>query len=488
MKQRLAIILTIVLVLGVLIALNAASYVQVEQTEDSELSPDRSTYNSGSTGTRALYDFLSESGRPVMRWRETPATLASNRKVQPQTFVVIGSTLVAFERAEVDSLLRWVKNGGRLVLIDRRPDARLLPAAGGWRVTAELGQYPGINVHPDNQQEMTAGVHPARASQPTVLTENIEHVMPSRFAGLIKLSVIDTEQKKTHPQKSGSASPAEEEEDESAEEDEPPPPPKPAPSPVIIVPKNSSGSEPPPPIPLDGDTSSSAPVVHLTGETGPLLVDYVYGRGRIVVLSDPYVVANGGISQADNLILAVNTLTARGGLVAFDEYHQGRSLAENHLFAYFKGTPVIAMLVQFGLIVLAMLWTRGRRFARPLPLARVDRRSTLEFVASMAELQQRARAFDLGIENIYQRTRRVLARYAGLNNNAPRAEIADGVASRSRLDQKELESIMRECEDAINGQPITARRAVELVARLREIEKTLGLRMRAREIKQAKEK
>jgi len=35
------------------------------------------------------------------------------------------------------------------------------------------------------------------------------------------------------------------------------------------------------------------------------------------------------------------------------------------------------------------------QFARPLPLPRVDRRSTLEFVASMAELQERAQAFDL---------------------------------------------------------------------------------------------
>ena len=73
MRQRLVIIITLVVVLGVLVLLNAASYVKVEQTPDSEMSPDRSTLNAGATGTRALYDFLHESGYQVARWRESAA-------------------------------------------------------------------------------------------------------------------------------------------------------------------------------------------------------------------------------------------------------------------------------------------------------------------------------------------------------------------------------------------------------------------------------
>jgi len=131
-----------------------------------------------------------------------------------------------------------------------------------------------------------------------------------------------------------------------------------------------------------------------------------------------------------------------------------------------------------------MVWTRGRRFARPLPLREIDRRSTLEFVASMAELQQRARAFDLAIENIYSRTRRVLARYAGVDYNSPRAEIASRVAARSTVDADQLETLMRQSEEAINGGKISERQSVQLVQRLREVESTLGLRMRSREARQ----
>src|SRR3712207_3456493 len=100
-----------------------------------------------------------------------------------------------------------------------------------------------------------------------------------------------------------------------------------------------------------------------------------------------------------------------------------------------------------------VLFTSGSRFARALPLPFVDRRSKLEFVASMAELQQRSRAYDLAVENIYLRTRRVLARYSGLDGNADRKLIAERVAARSKLNAQELESLMRECEDAMAGAP-----------------------------------
>jgi hypothetical protein len=63
----------------------------------------------------------------------------------------------------------------------------------------------------------------------------------------------------------------------------------------------------------------------------------------------------------------------------------------------------------------------------------------------MAELQQRARAFDLAIENIYTRTRRVLARHAGVDYNSSRSEIASRIA---RVDDRcaQLETLMRRCE------------------------------------------
>jgi hypothetical protein len=471
MRQRIGIILTVVLVLGVLIVINAASYKSEDEQPDVELAPNRSTYHSGATGTRALYDLLSESGYPVMRWREVPSQLMGENTPRVQTFVIIGDTALSIDEDEARSLLMWVGRGGRLVLIDRNPEEQLLPASGGWVVATDFGEIPSLTVNPGNAGEMTEKIKPIQPSQPTLLTQNVESVMPSRFASTISF-VRNSIDSKSEPKQ---APPAEQSlPDDEEFEDEP------SSIPETVGPPAAAGDQSTP--------LSPAPVVHLADSRGALLLDYPLGNGRIVVLSDPYILSNNGISLNDNLQLGVNLLTTTEGLIAFDEYHHGKGTTQNALVGYFSGTPILPILGQLLALVLVVLWTSSRRFARPLPLKQIDRRSSLEFVASMAELQQRARAFDLAIENVYLRTRRVLARYAGMEYNSPRAEIAERVAARSSLEAKPLEVLMRQCEETINGAPVTERQSIELVKRLRDVERALGLRMRTRDARQATQK
>src|SRR5690349_24969694 len=127
MRQRLTIILTFVVIIGLLVVLNTFSHVQEEKKEDVENAPNRSTYHSGPTGTRALHDLLNESGYKVMRWRETPERLFTEAGKQVNTFVVIGHTQVGFTGNEAEALRDWVGGGGRLVLIDRDVDEALTP-------------------------------------------------------------------------------------------------------------------------------------------------------------------------------------------------------------------------------------------------------------------------------------------------------------------------------------------------------------------------
>src|SRR2546425_6863913 len=134
MRRSLVIIVTLAIVVLVLIGLNAASYVRVEKARDSEMLPDRSSLNSGPTGTRALYDFLHESGHKVSRWRESPVTLSSSGATKPSTLVIIGPTIVPITEEERQALLHWVKDGGRLVIVDRNLDRDLLPASGQWTI------------------------------------------------------------------------------------------------------------------------------------------------------------------------------------------------------------------------------------------------------------------------------------------------------------------------------------------------------------------
>jgi len=123
MKGRLLIFLTVVVVVVVLVALNAASYVRVEEGPETEFAPNRSTLNAGWTGTRALFDYLRGRGVEVVRWTQPMSSLAVARDDRPASFVVVGDTRSPIEKSEANEILRWVAAGGRLVVIDRSPDA-----------------------------------------------------------------------------------------------------------------------------------------------------------------------------------------------------------------------------------------------------------------------------------------------------------------------------------------------------------------------------
>jgi uncharacterized protein DUF4350 len=462
MRQRLIIIVTVMAVVVLLVLLNAASYVKVEATPDTEYAPDRSTYNGGPTGTRALYDFLHESGYDVTRWRESSAGLLSNTGPKPATFVIVGDTKLPFSKVESKEILLWVESGGRLVIVDRSPQRSLLPKSGEWEVRTLMTTFPWSDLDPTDFQAMTHEVKALAPAQATLLARNVETIIPSRFASSLSFQRVPPA-KKTKPSNSNSS-----ETDEDGDEGEPD-------FGTHTEIEVSSGH---------AYAGSPAPVATFADDHGAVVADYPHGKGRIVLVSDPYLVANNGVNRADNLQLAINVIVGNGGVIAFDEFHQGRGSTHNALIQYFEGTPVLAICLQLILIGVAVVWSRGTRFGRPLPLPHIDRRSSLEFVASMAELQQRARAHDLALENIYSRVRRVLVRHAGLNQNSKRSDIAARVALRSRVNEKQLESLMQSCEDTINGAPTNARDTLKLVRRLRELEARLGLQGRARDEKQ----
>ena len=314
MRQRLAIIATVTIILLVLILLNAASFVQTEKQPDSESLPNRSTYNSGTTGTRALYDLLSESGYHVMRWRESSDILLSQSRSNVSTFVVIGRTLLPFEEEEARSLLLWVSKGGRLVLIDRRPEVKLLPKSGHWNIEVDMLGYPSTSIDPGKPEEMTEGMNSVHPVQPTLLTRAVESVKPSKFVSAIRFSYAKSESETKTAEHGATAvaptrveigpPPAEDEDSAGDDESDDASADEAAPEEQESNDAAAEAEEIKEPVP----TNAAAPVTHLQDRRGAMLVDFPHGDGRIIVLSDPYIVANGGIKLEDNLQLALNTV------------------------------------------------------------------------------------------------------------------------------------------------------------------------------------
>lgn len=223
---------------------------------------------------------------------------------------------------------------------------------------------------------------------------------------------------------------------------------------------------------------SRSATYHLGDNQAAVLADAQVGKGRVVLLTDQYVVANNGISQADNVILVLNLLAGRPpGKIAFDEYHHGygASSASGGLMSYFRGTPVPWMMGQAGLIAALVVYSYGRRFGRPIPLRQERRTSNLEFVSSMANITRLAEASDLAMENIYSEFRKRLCRFSGVPAKIENARLAALAARRSRIDERGLSELLSRCEAIAQGEHASEPELLRLVRRVREIEAQLGL-------------
>lgn len=494
MKQRLIIFLGFIFLLFLLIGLNAASYVQKPTLPDDEFAPNRSSYNTGATGTRAYYELLAATEHKVTRWQEEPSALLRYDGTEiPSTFVVIGSLRREFSDEDINDLMSWVSNGGRLVLIDRKPSRDILKTTASWSVTAVPDQKPiDSELDPFDSNQMTAKTEAAKPVQPSLFVTQINAVQPSRLAS----SVLFERNKDNSTAVDSSATPIPSAEDNDLPTEMPLPPPPPKDQSFKVDPESGNSNEDDrlikdtpiqdePKRPTDSGKNEDvyeepelkpAPVVLLANDDKTILSNMPYGDGEIVFLSDPYIVANGGIRLADNAQLAINIVSSGDGLIAFDEFHQGYGANENRLLAYFAGTPAAAIFLQIVLLIGLILFSQSRRFARALPDSEPNRLSKLEYVGAMAELQRRTKAFDVALENIYKDFRRRVSRLAGLDaTTASHTELASAITERIGGDLAEIENLLFKAEDISHGEPSNKKEVTNIVKRLREIEEKLGL-------------
>jgi hypothetical protein len=414
MRGYLGILICAVVVLAVLVGLSAVGSVQFDQPPETESNPMRSSYNAGPTGTRAFYQFLEDSGARVSHWRESYQTL--ERRNQNGILIAVGPFPDQNEvpDSESDALRSWVAQGGRAIIISRTPRAQFDDPRIAVRSTDHPPPIDDDDIVDDNSQSLL--------SQPTDLTRGLQGLALSKFAERMRFN---------SPRPPGQS-------------------PRTLPERVL-----------------------EGPVVHIGDEAGAVLADFDLVKGRVLFLSDPFVVSNSGIGRGSNLTLALNMIHAMGAPkspILFDEFHHGYQSETNPLLAYLHGTPVIWILGQGMLLVAAIFFSRGRRYGRPLPLPTVDRHSPLEFVSSMANLEQVSQARDLAIENIYPRFKSRMARLLGLRMRSHPSEFARAVARRrTSVSPDEMRRTIEESEAILAGHVVDDHRLVDLVARMRRI-------------------
>jgi hypothetical protein len=409
--------------------MSAAGAIEFDRPVENEFAPNRSTYNSGQTGTRALYQLLEESGTPVARWRSHYSSLYTEGN--DSILVIIGPFPLGQKISEEEAIVlqSWISTGGRALIISRSPIEQFGDPAIRAKAPEKL---PAQDATPEQFIDEESD---KLIAQPTELTRKVRGLAFSNFASRMSF----------HNGVDGAGETAKAE------------------------PRDNTGDE-------KEEYSAPAlyaPIIHLGDKDGAALADFTYGEGRVIFLSDPFVVANNGVARGGNLTLAMNILHSMGAperRILFDEFHHGYHTGGNPLVNYFRGTPAPWLLLQGLGLSLLIVYTYSRRFARPLPLPQVPRHSPLEFVGSMANLQQAAQARELALENIYPRFKAGLCRRLGLSSRASRDEIITGARRRRfPISEIELRQTLSDAEMTLAGESIDDARLLTLVSRMRRI-------------------
>jgi hypothetical protein len=138
-------------------------------------------------------------------------------------------------------------------------------------------------------------------------------------------------------------------------------------------------------------------VTHLAAGSRPVVVSFAQGEGRVFLSATPYPFSNAGLKEAGNAETVLNMVShiSRGQDIWFDEWHHGirsNSAAVNGPGEWLRFTPVgQSILYVVGVIFLAIV-LGGRHFGRPAPLLNeTSRRTPLEYITAIANLNRRAR-------------------------------------------------------------------------------------------------
>ena len=155
-------------------------------------------------------------------------------------------------------------------------------------------------------------------------------------------------------------------------------------------------------------------VVHLANGDQPLILSFDQGNGRVIIAATATPFSNQGLQNAGNGAIVLNLIeaTRNTGDIWFDEWHHGvraRIPGSLGLTAWVRQVPTGQAFLIAGLIGLVALVLDGRHFGRVWNPARNGaRRTPLEFITAIANLNRRAGNREEVLENYRYRLKRAL--------------------------------------------------------------------------------
>jgi hypothetical protein len=202
------------------------------------------------------------------------------------------------------------------------------------------------------------------------------------------------------------------------------------------------------PFPVRSDFALQVPrsgfVTLLAAGDQPVLVSFEKGAGSIILSATPDPFSNLALKDPSTASLVLNLigLNIHHKVVWFDDWHHGIQAAGQIVGPdqWLRQTPLGHSLLFLVVAVFLALLLQGRAFGRPVPLpGEIKRRSPLEHVTAIANLNRKAGHRNAVLGQYYGRLKRYLGRRYSLDPSLPDADYVRALASHNpSLDQTAL--------------------------------------------------
>lgn len=178
-------------------------------------------------------------------------------------------------------------------------------------------------------------------------------------------------------------------------------------------------------------------------QKGTVLLGLSHGAGYIYLSSASYPFTNEGLRDERHAALVLNLLrrVPEGGRILFDEYHHGFYEPPSLLGTIVSNAWGWGLLYALGIGAVYLLLS-GRRFGRPVPLREeTRRRSSAEYIESMADLFQRGGKRSFVLRHYHDSLKRHLARPYGISPHLDDAAFVRELARYRQLSEEEQERL-----------------------------------------------
>lgn len=216
----------------------------------------------------------------------------------------------------------------------------------------------------------------------------------------------------------------------------------------------------------DAFSSSTEPWLGLYGRDDKVgVVSYRVGKGEVIWWASPTPLTNGAIRDRGNLAFFLDCIGSRSQRVLWDEYFHG---AHGSLASYFVETPLPWAGLQIGIAFVAFVFTFSRRVGPARVPAGESRLSPLEFVETLGDLYQSARASPAAVGVAYQRFRLSLSRKLGVPAQVKLPELCRAAVSRFGWPEASLLDTLARSEQAMGNTKLHEKEALALVRQLHD--------------------